>query len=378
MTENCDKNLTEHLQQFASQHATHRPIVLVTSGGTCTDLEVNSVRSLDNFSTGFRGALSVEAFLAKGYAVVHLQRTGSASPFACNLSRELAIGVNQALSVAAFDKMFSVGGSDSGSLSDHLEVKSKIANSSLIKEAVRNMTRALDHNLLYTITFRTVEEYLHLLELAARTLSVMDRLLLIYLAAAVSDFYVPKEDRSEHKIQSGDNDGLTLHLKPVPKMLQHLTSDWCPSAFVVSFKLETDENILMKKSNGAIEKYGVNLVVANELYTRQKRVWIVDAEGNDQKTANSTLIEKLEGLTLEELITDFVTEKHFKFISKGNPTLTLSSSSLSRIQYTPKDPKSLWKNKKWLVNVLEVSGPIIGAILSYYLSQFLNKQRRWK
>lgn len=37
-----------------------RPIALVTSGGTTVPLEKNTVRFIDNFSHGERGALSAE------------------------------------------------------------------------------------------------------------------------------------------------------------------------------------------------------------------------------------------------------------------------------------------------------------------------------
>jgi len=55
------RSLDLELQSFVIRHASHhRPIALVSSGGTAADLEVNSVRCLDNFSTGKRGAISVE------------------------------------------------------------------------------------------------------------------------------------------------------------------------------------------------------------------------------------------------------------------------------------------------------------------------------
>lgn len=55
------KLLDLELQSFVIRHASlHRPIALVSSGGTAADLEVNSVRCLDNFSTGKRGSISVE------------------------------------------------------------------------------------------------------------------------------------------------------------------------------------------------------------------------------------------------------------------------------------------------------------------------------
>lgn len=37
-----------------------RPVVCVTAGGTAVPLEANTVRTIDNFSTGRRGAISAE------------------------------------------------------------------------------------------------------------------------------------------------------------------------------------------------------------------------------------------------------------------------------------------------------------------------------
>ncbi len=68
----------------------------------------------------------------------------------------------------------------------------------------------------------------------------------------------------EHKIQSSSG-GLTLQLHPVPKMLGYLSTQWCKGSFVVSFKLETDPALVIVKAKRAIEKYGVHLVVANQL-----------------------------------------------------------------------------------------------------------------
>ncbi len=51
-------------------------------------LEQKTVRFIDNFSTGGRGAALAEALLARGYAVVFLHRRGSKFPF----SRRLEAG----------------------------------------------------------------------------------------------------------------------------------------------------------------------------------------------------------------------------------------------------------------------------------------------
>lgn len=50
----------EKVQEFLKQISESEGIVLVTSGGTAVPLEKQTVRYLDNFSIGSRGALSTE------------------------------------------------------------------------------------------------------------------------------------------------------------------------------------------------------------------------------------------------------------------------------------------------------------------------------
>lgn len=58
----------------------------------------------------------------------------------------------------------------------------------------------------------------------------------------------------QHKIESGVGP-ITLQLDLVPKMLVPLVSDWVPKAFVVSFKLETDADLLLPKARNALKMY---------------------------------------------------------------------------------------------------------------------------
>lgn len=74
-----------------------------------------------------------------------------------------------------------------------------------------------------------------------KQMSVHDGPSLMYLAAAVSDFYLT--DPAEHKIQSREIEKLVITLKPVPKILG-MIKEWSPKSIVISFKLETDESIL--------------------------------------------------------------------------------------------------------------------------------------
>lgn len=55
-------------------------------------------------------------------------------------------------------------------------------------------------------------------------------------------------------MQSGQG-APTISLQLVPKMLSPLVSLWVPQAFVVSFKLETDESLLITKARDSLSKY---------------------------------------------------------------------------------------------------------------------------
>mmetsp|Transcript_16456 Transcript_16456/g.19665 ORF Transcript_16456/g.19665 Transcript_16456/m.19665 type:complete len:160 (-) Transcript_16456:30-509(-) len=79
------------LQKFTQkQESNGVKIVCVTSGGTTVPFEKNTVRFLDNFSSGNRGASCTEHFLRQGYAVVFLSRIGSATPFARKFQKLLS------------------------------------------------------------------------------------------------------------------------------------------------------------------------------------------------------------------------------------------------------------------------------------------------
>lgn len=69
--EEIDKQLTQNEIQEIEQNLEkiknkiiegpkEQKIVLITSGGTSVPLEKNTVRSIENFSTGYRGSKSAE------------------------------------------------------------------------------------------------------------------------------------------------------------------------------------------------------------------------------------------------------------------------------------------------------------------------------
>jgi len=115
-----DEQLWRWLRDFVVRHASrHAPVALVTSGGRTAPLEVETVRFfLDNFSTGMRGAVAVEEFVRRGYAVVHLRRMGSACPHGRVLGRELGWGSQRPPTFESLGRLFDVS---SGNLGDRSE-----------------------------------------------------------------------------------------------------------------------------------------------------------------------------------------------------------------------------------------------------------------
>lgn len=58
---------------------------------------------------------------------------------------------------------------------------------------------------------------------------------------------------------------IALHL--VPKILKAITHVWAPKAYIVSFKLETDIEILEQKSKSALSKYNHQVSHYSSNYT---------------------------------------------------------------------------------------------------------------
>jgi phosphopantothenate-cysteine ligase len=412
-------DLQLQIEEFVVDHALHhRPVCLVSSGGTAADLEINAVRSLDNFSTGLRGAISVEELLKRGYAVIHLWRTGSASPFARVLNQFLGLQqANHALNMESLGRLFadetdedlvqtvldqekdpwlsrnqtSVSTRHSSSLTSSTEqdiaLNRGLLHSTWVHRALRERREALTEGRILTVPFRTVDEYLAKLQLAAQVLSATQSLAMFFLAAAVSDFYIPRSERAEHKIQSAGNQGLTLHLKPVPKVLGYLRREWAPDAFVVSFKLETDKDILRQKAERAVERYGCHMVIGNLLQTRHEKVWLLHPEDQRNKAPESakdwpfTAISIPKSSTpdaLEASVIDFVVEQHFEFISwhfhvggsgtkaaeKAHQLLQEKKERVQRAQF--------WKQVKSVG--LEVGATVLAILISYSVNSALRKR----
>ena len=71
-----------------------------------------------------------------------------------------------------------------------------------------------------------------------------------------------------------------MNLDPVPKFLSTLVSAWAPcGSMIVSFKLETDPDLLVSKAQQSLHRYRHDLVIGNLLMTRKWEVVFISKEG---------------------------------------------------------------------------------------------------
>ncbi|XP_056400650.1 phosphopantothenate--cysteine ligase isoform X1 [Hyla sarda] len=286
------------MEAFArGHHCEGRRVVLITSGGTKVPLESRTVRFLDNFSSGRRGAASAEYFLQAGYAVIFLHRQRSLYPY----SRRYA--ATNWLDVLRLQP---------GEEAPRVEAEqSRLPG---IVHILQDYGRMKEAGTLLPIEFNTLSDYLHLLRAAAQALSPLGSSAMFYLAAAVSDFYIPASEIPEHKIQSSSGP-LQITMKMVPKMLSPLVKDWAPKAFVISFKLETDTEILLEKAQKALATYRHHVVVANILDTLRTLVVIVTATEETKLSVSEE--EERAGVEIEEKIIKDLTLRHTHFMDRA-------------------------------------------------------------
>ncbi|KAL7207414.1 hypothetical protein ACSBR1_029381 [Camellia fascicularis] len=210
-------------------------VVCVASGGTTVPLDERCVHYIDNFSSDeFYHQLQSSRECRASYA-----------------------GVPASLFVDLFRKIHCLN---------------------VLRSARSLIFKAVEGGLLLKLPFTSIFDYLQILQLIAMSMRNLETHTMFYLATAASDFYVPWNSMVEHKLQSGSGP-LDMQLVQVPKTFSVLRNDWAPMAFFISFKLETDSNILLQKADMALKKYKMHVVVANKLSTRKEKVIVVTSSG---------------------------------------------------------------------------------------------------
>lgn len=288
--------IEEQVNEFVDYHVktTGKKVALVTSGGTTVPLENNTVRFIDNFSAGTRGATSAEYFLENGYAVIFLHREFSLLPYSRHYSHTTNCFLDYMIEK---DNM--------------VQINPDFADEMLV--VLRKYNEARNSNSLLLLPFTTVNQYLYTLKSVATILQRMDGKALFYLAAAVSDFFLPSSRMPKHKIQAQPSGKLIVDLEQVPKFLRRLVDNWAPQAMIVSFKLETDINILIRKASEALKRYQHQLVIGNLLQTRKDEVVFVKP-GEIEIWIRLTEDEKKDKVEIESIIIPEVIKEHQKWM----------------------------------------------------------------
>ncbi|KAJ1846492.1 hypothetical protein LPJ57_009009, partial [Coemansia sp. RSA 486] len=116
-------------------------------------------------------------------------------------------------------------------------------------------------------------------------------------------------------IQSGDGD-LTLRMNQVPKFLSPLVKKWAPECFVVSFKLETDPDLLGPKARHALNKYGHQVVIANMLDTRKWQVWLFTREESEPHVIQISKDQLAAGVDIEQDLSAEISRRHQMYVEK--------------------------------------------------------------
>jgi len=161
-----------------------------------------------------------------------------------------------------------------------------------MKHVLQQYQSAKRNRMLLLLPFTTVTEYLFELRSLATLMQPLGSRAMFYLAAAVSDFFIPRDKMEEHKIQSSEHPHITtsdqapvgkqlvINLDPVPKFLSTLVSAWAPSgSMIVSFKLETHPDLVVSKAQQSLHRYHHDLVIGNLLTTRKWEVVFISKEG---------------------------------------------------------------------------------------------------
>jgi phosphopantothenate-cysteine ligase len=136
---------------------------------------------------GTRGATSAEYFLKAGYAVIFMHRQFSLQPF----SRHYSHSINPFLDFLEIEAK----PDDSSNPPRITATPSEYDDLLEVLTAYKSVQQA---GSLHTLTFVSVNDYLWLLRALSQELSILGRNALYYLAAAVSDFFLPREKMVSH------------------------------------------------------------------------------------------------------------------------------------------------------------------------------------
>ncbi|KAK1142233.1 Phosphopantothenate--cysteine ligase cab2 [Aspergillus melleus] len=327
-------NLTAHEElacKFINYHLeTERHVVLVTSGGTAVPIESQAVHFIDNFSRGTRGARSAEYFLQSGYAVIFLHRQNSLIPYARRYSPQKK-------------RILDLQDADDDSHGGRDPLRRSYEDQ--IRDALKDHRCAKEYNNLLLLPFETISDYMFQLRSVTMLMQSLRTKGLVYLAADVSDAFIPPSrmienkkqpaqlpfpfnqsgvrivgstnthDENHHALpQNPENPG--IELKPVPKFLKNLVGEWLPTgSMIVSLKLEADPNILLHKARSSLQRYNHHLVIGSLVSSWHREAVFILPWPRYKKWVRAPELSKSEGL-IDKFVGEEVVEIESLIVSE--------------------------------------------------------------
>lgn len=200
--------------------------ILVTSGGT--KVPIDRVRDITNMSKGTFGSRIAKQALLAGFEVDYLISQDGKSPFSIKI--------------------------DYGDKDD--QITSKMIENSAALHAL-HMFVGQNWSRYQEFRYRNFDDY----SVSLQAILEDRQPEVTILAAAVSDYGVG--NYTDGKIRSGSSK--TIELIDYPKLI-HQVKDWCPSTFLVGFKLlvGVTQDELVAASMKSISDNRCDLVVAND------------------------------------------------------------------------------------------------------------------
>jgi hypothetical protein len=119
---------------------------------------------------------------------------------------------------------------------------------------------------------------------------------------------------AEHKIQSRNiTDGeLQITLQQTPKLLGKIKSEWCPEAMLVTFKLESDNDIIYHKVTDSFNFYHMDYVVSNLLQSYEQKVHLHERESHATDVEGQVILKPSDAI-IETRLIEVLVEKHKAF-----------------------------------------------------------------
>lgn len=301
------------MQAFVTQQLAEkrRGIALVTSGATIVplDAETGSFVDLSSQMQEYQGPACAEFLLQQGYAVIFLHREDSLQPFTRHFQKYIQDG--------AFMSMFHVR-------KDQLVLEGMDLTQQLrMYDVVALYNDSKDR--LLNVSFTSVQQYLLLLRIATKSVSPAKTCGVVILAATVMEFYVPQQEQSTASGSGKRKKGeFSVSFVRVPDVIRKIRKEWCPSAFVVTFKHNLKADEMIEAAHADLEKYGVDVVAGTNRCEEPLQIIMVTEQ-------EETILSCPEDEDINDAFASSIAQMHRHFrrtreiLEKGKQLLLLSA-----------------------------------------------------